>query len=107
MSAPPSPPEPRRRPVTFRPRFTAMLVYLFAFFVLYSFLLAAPDLFEIIREAGSLSEQELLEREQEFRERGEAATFQALRGRFHLALGAAVITVGLCAWRQILPGMRP
>lgn len=87
------------RPPPFRPRFTLMLLYLAGFFLLYGLLLVAPDLAAFSSEASTTPPEELQARAQE-------AAQHAMRGKGLLALVAALATVGLCAWRRILPGMR-
>jgi hypothetical protein len=89
---------PRRTP-PFRPRFTLMLVYLAALFVLYGLLFAAADLAPIASEAGRLPPDELHARARE-------AAQHAMRGKAPIALAAALLTLGLAAWRKILPGLR-
>lgn len=87
------------RPLPFRPRFTLMLLYLAAFFLLYAFLLVVPGLAPLMSEAGNAPPEELQARAQE-------AAQHAMRGKAFFALLAALATVGLGTWRRILPGMR-
>ena len=96
-------PERRRSRPVFRPRFTLMIVYLAAFFVLYGLLFALPDLLQAAAELPP-GPEELTPEELE-QARGVAA--QALSGgKIQLALMASVVTVGLAAWQQALPGLR-
>jgi hypothetical protein len=91
---------PSRRTQPFRPRFTLTLLYLAVFFLLYGLLFSAPDLAPLLGEEGrALSPEALQQRAQE-------ATQQTMRGKVPLAFAAAVVTVGLAAWRRALPGMR-
>jgi hypothetical protein len=87
------------RPLPFRPRFTLMLVYLAAFFLIYALLLVAPELASVASDAGSLPPEELQARAHE-------AAQQAMRGKAVIALVLALATVGLGTWRRFLPGMR-
>jgi hypothetical protein len=95
----------RRRPekVKFQPRFTVMVLWLFLFTLVYGTLLAAPALWEAYQTlpagSGPLTEQE--------RALAEETARQVLSGeRLRWALLAAVVTVGLGAWSQRLPGLR-
>jgi hypothetical protein len=90
----------RRRAEPFRPRFTVMILYLAFFFFFYGFLLALPDLMDLIRQADTIPQAEL-------QERSEQITRGSLGGgRVYLALAAAAVTVGLGAWQRALPGLR-
>jgi hypothetical protein len=88
------------RAAPFRPRFTLTLFYLAGFFLLYALLFVAPELAPLLGdEARALPPEEL-------RARARQVSQQAMQGKVLLALAAAVITVGLAAWRRVLPGMR-
>lgn len=98
----PTPPPVRRRPVTFRPRTTLMVLYLFGFFVLFAFLMVAPALIEGAQELGP-GPAELTEEE---RERAAQIGYEAFRGKFYWAVLASVLCVAAGAWTQRLPGLR-
>jgi hypothetical protein len=90
---------PSRTP-PFRPRFMLTLLYLAGFFVLYALLLVAPELLPLLGSEGrSLPPEEL-------RERARQVSQQAMQGKVLIALAAALVTVGVGAWRRALPGMR-
>ena len=89
-----------RRTEPFRPRFTLTLLYLALFFFLYGLLFAAPDLAPLLGDEGRSLPPEVLQ------QRAREVTQHTMRGKVPLAFGAAVITVGLAAWRRVLPGMR-
>jgi hypothetical protein len=86
----------------FQPRFTMMLLYLAACFLLFALLFALPDLIAGARALGpgpdELSPEEL--------ERAKEIARSAMRGKVPLAFVAAVATVGVAAWRRALPGLR-
>jgi hypothetical protein len=81
-----------------------MLLYVVGFFVLFSLILALPDLVEGVRQLppgpGELSDEELAQASE--------ITKQALSGgKVFAALAASVIAVGLGAYREVLPGLGP
>ncbi len=88
-------PHPRRRPPAFTPRFTLALLYLAVFFVLFSFLQVLPDLIDILGEMPPGPAQE-------------AAAAEAAQKRTHppTSMALALLTVGLGAYFQVLPGLR-
>jgi heme A synthase len=88
----------RREP--FRPRFTLMLLYVAAFFLLYALLFVAPDLAPLLGAEGQALPPE------ELQARAQQVSQHAMRGKVPIALGASLVTVGLGAWRRVLPGMR-
>jgi hypothetical protein len=90
---------PSRAP-PFRPRFTLTLLYLAGFFLLYALLFVAPDLAPLLGSAG----QELPP--EELQARAHEVAQHAMRGKALFALLASLATVGLGAWRRVLPGMR-
>jgi len=104
MGAPPRPPRrvPRRSSITFRPQFTLLLLYFFAFFVFFCLLLALPALLEGLRSLpparGPLSEEE----------KALAADIarRALEGRLVYALIATSLALGIGLWSRALPGLR-
>jgi hypothetical protein len=88
------------RPPPFRPRFTLTLLYIAGFFLLYALLFVAPDLAPLLGAEGQSLPPEQLQ------ERARQVAQQAMRGKVLLALAASIATVGLAAWRRVLPGMR-
>ena len=88
------------RPPPFRPRFTLTLLYIAGFFLLYSLLFVAPDLAPLLGVEGQGLPPEQLQ------ERARQVAQHAMRGKVILALAASIATVGLAAWRRVLPGMR-
>ena len=85
---------------TFQPRFTLMLLYLVIFFLLYGLLFAAPDLAPLLGEEGRALSPDALQ------QRAREVTQQTMRGKVPLAFAAALVTVGVAAWRRALPGLR-
>ena len=92
---------PRRSPRRggFQPRFTLMLLYFFAFLIVFCFALVSPALFEIceidahpVRSSRSSRSRRCAGR---------------LRGRLWIAVAAATATTGLGIWARVLPGLRP
>jgi hypothetical protein len=94
---------PRRRPVTFRPRFTLLVLYVGFFFVAISLLAALPDLIEAFRSLppgpDQLTDEELDQARQIAR--------NSLRGKLPFTFAAAVIATGIGSYRGWLPGMKP
>jgi hypothetical protein len=93
---------PSRAP-PFRPRFTLVLFYVAAFFLLYAMLFALPDLVAGARTLGpgpeELTPDELA--------RAREIARQAMGGgKVLIALVAALATVGFGIWRNVLPGVR-
>jgi len=88
---------PRRRPPTFEPRFTLILVYLAAFFVLYAMLLVLPELLDVLGNMPPGPAQEEAARE---------ATRDALRGRLLWVFLLALVTSAVGAHYRVLPGLR-
>ena len=93
---------PHRSPATFRPQFTLLLLYFFAFFVFFCLLLALPALLEGLASlpaaTGPLTEEE--------RAFAAEVTREALRGRLAYALAAALVALALGARTGALPGLR-
>jgi hypothetical protein len=104
MGESPRPPlrAPRRSSVPFRPEFTLLLLYLFAFFAFFALLLALPDLLAGVRAlppaAGPITEED----------RAAAARIarEALRGKLGYAFAAGAGALGLGLWARVLPGLR-
>src|SRR5215475_5025004 len=89
-----------RRPAPFKPRFTVMLFYVAAFFVLYALLFVAPDLIPLLGPEGqALAPDELQARAQQ-------VAHEAMQGKVFTALVASLATVGIGVWRDVLPGVR-
>ena len=91
---------PRRRPapVTFRPGLTLILLYLGAFFMLFSFLLVVPELWPLLDASSARTEAEL--------EALASQTAQtAIRGRLGIALGLAFLVTAAGGILKILPGI--
>lgn len=89
---------PRRRPPAFRPSFTLSALYMAGFFFLFAMLFVMPELLRVLREVPPGPEQQAIAQE---------AAAAAARPRLIYAVLAALATVGLGAWLQILPGLRP
>ena len=93
---------PRPSSVAFRPQFTLLVLYFFAFFVFFCFVLALPDLVAGARAlppgSGPLSDAE----------RDEAARIavEALRGKLPLVVIATLAALALGSWTRALPGLR-
>jgi hypothetical protein len=101
MASPQVPLRPRRP--AFRASFSLTLVYLFGLFILFALLLALPDLLQAVQQLPpgpeELSEEEL--------ELAKQVARRALGGgRLFLAVGCAVVTLGLAAYLQVLPGLK-
>jgi hypothetical protein len=73
------------------------MLYLFAFFLLYCFILIAPDLISLVRPAGPGDEEAM--------KRAAAELAHRVAGpRLWLAFGLAVASVSFGMYRGILPG---
>jgi hypothetical protein len=100
--AAPSPVRRRPRPPPFRPRFTLALFYVFALVLAWGLAFALPDLLAAARDLppgpAELTPEELAQAREVARE--------ALAGRVHSAVAAALVTFGVLAWRGWLPGLR-
>jgi ABC-type sulfate transport system permease component len=81
-----------------KPRFTLGILYLFAFFFLYCFLLVAPALWEVLQTTPVGPEQE---------EVAARVAKEAIQPHLWIAFVAAVATVALGMGRGVLPGTRP
>lgn len=88
---------PRRPPARFQPHFTIGLLYLVAFFFAYCFLLAAPELYPVLRDMPPGPEQQ---------EEAQRVTRETVRPRLWIAGAAALATTGIAAYAGVLPGMR-
>ena len=100
-----SPGPVRRRPVSFRPRFTLMILYFAFFFVFLSLLLILPDLVGVIREpdVGASGAQPSPE---EIQARASEVARRAMQGKVLPAFGLSVVVTGVLTWYGRLPGMR-
>jgi hypothetical protein len=94
------PPRRRAPPPQFRPEFTLMLLYFFAFFVFFALLLALPDLLAGMR---TLAPATTIEAE---RAAGAAIARHALQGKLTYAVVASVVALGLGAYTRVLPGLK-
>lgn len=86
------------RPQPFQPRFTLGLFYLAGFFFLYSLVLIAPELWQVLQTVPTGPEQEQAAAE---------AAREAIRGRLLVVLLAALATTTIAGKAGWLPGMRP
>lgn len=100
MSDPQRIPRGPRPGPTFRPEFTLFLIYFFALFVFFAFLLALPDLLEGMR---TLPPQASIEEE---RAAGAEIARRAVAGKLSFAFIAALVALGLGAYTRVLPGIR-
>lgn len=102
--APPGPVLPPLRPRQrgFSPTFTLSIVYVAALWIVFSLLLALPDLLAGARALppgpAELTPAELAQAREIAR--------AAVSGRLHYALAAALATFGALVWLNWLPGVR-
>lgn len=94
-SAPSRP--PRKSPPVFRPRFLLSLLYLAAFFLVFSLLLIAPELLEVLNTIPTGPEQERL---------AEEVARDAIGPRLPIAIGLSLLALGVGGYYQRLPGLR-
>lgn len=89
----PSRPRPR-----FRPHFSLFLLYFAAFFIGFALLLILPEMLEAAASLppGADAEQE-----------GTALAREIAGPRLLTAFALAVLTLGVAAYYQVLPGIRP
>jgi hypothetical protein len=95
--AQPTAPLPRRRTPTLRPRFTLLILYLFAFFFLFCLILVGPALWEVLHSMPPGPEQGAAARD---------AARQAAQGKLLLAFFLATAATGIAGYRGWLPGTR-
>jgi len=81
----------------FQPRFTLTLLYFFAFFFAFCFVLVAPELWRVLDTVPHGPGQEAIAHE---------AARNALRPRLGVALGLAALATGVGIWTRKLPGLR-
>ncbi len=100
-----SPGPTRRRPVSFRPRFTLMIVYFALCFVGVSLLMVLPDLVGVLREAEAEPGVAQPSPEAMQAQASEVAR-RAMQGKVFPAFVLAVLVTGVLTWYGRLPGMR-
>ena len=99
-----SPEYPPRRPrPAYRPAFTLTLLYLFGFFVLFALLFALPDLMRGVMQLPP-GPEELSPQELELAK--QIARRALVGGRLFVAVGCAVVTIGLATYLNVLPGLK-
>ena len=74
------------------------LIYLAAFFLIYSLALIAPELLEVLKTVPTGPEQERM---------AEEAARSAIAPRLPIAIGLSLLTLGVGGYYQRLPGLRP
>jgi hypothetical protein len=84
----------------FRPAFTLLMLYFFAFFVFFAVLLALPALLEGMR---TIPPATTLEAE---RAAGAEIAKRAVQGKLLYALLAAIVATGIGSYGRILPGVK-
>ncbi|MCH2173324.1 hypothetical protein MK489_21330 [Myxococcota bacterium] len=101
MPEPTHPPARRRSAAQpFKPRFTLSLLYLLGSFFVFALLLVTPALLEALQTLPEhLSPEEELEV-------ARSIARDTLRPRLGIAIAAAILTVGIGAYTQRLPGLR-
>lgn len=87
----------KRRAPAFRPSFTLGLVYLVGFFFLFALLFIMPELLTVLRDVPAGPEQEAV---------AQQVAREAAGPRLVWALLAAVSSVALGSYLEVLPGMR-
>jgi len=78
-----------------RPRFTLMMLYLFAFFFLFCMILVGPALWHVLQSMPPGPEQE---------EAARVAAREAARGKLGIAFVLAVTATGIGVYQRWLPG---
>ena len=89
---------PRPPRTSFRPHFTLFLFYFAAFFVGYALLLILPEMLDAL---------ETLPPEADPEQEGAALAQRIAGPRLLGAFALAAATLGLGAWYEVLPGLRP
>ena len=100
MNDPPRTPQRPAAAPAFRPAFTLLMLYCFAFFVFFAVLLALPDLLEGMRTippAASLEEERAV---------GAEIARRAVQGKLFYALVASAVATGIGSYARILPGIK-
>ncbi len=90
--------EKRAQRAIMRPRFTLLMLYLFAFFFLFCMILVMPALFEVLRTLPPGPEQE---------EAARIAARDAASGKLGMALLLATVVTGVGLYKRWLPGTQP
>jgi hypothetical protein len=80
-----------------RPRFTLLMLYLFAFFFAFCLILVAPALWEVLRSMPPGPEQEAAAKQ---------AAQRAASGKLLMAFFLATAATGIAGYRGWLPGAR-
>ena len=80
-----------------RPRFTLAILYLFAFFFGFCFVIVAPELWHVLQTVPVGPEQE---------EAARRLAQEAIQPRLHLAAALAVAATGAGMYYDALPGMK-
>ncbi len=91
--------------MSFRPRFTLMIVYFALFFVSLSLLMILPDLVGVIREP-DVVESGAQPSPEEIQARASKVARRAMQGKVLPAFGLSVVVTGVLTWYGRLPGMR-
>ena len=90
--------EKRAQRAIMRPRFTLLMLYLFAFFFLFCMILVMPALFEVLRTLPPGPEQE---------EAARIAARDAASGKLGMAFLLAITVTGVGLYKRWLPGTQP
>lgn len=98
MQTPGARPPPRRRAPAFRPSFTLAALYVVGFFALFAMLFILPELLRVLAEVPPGPEQQRIAQE---------VARKAAAPRLPYAVAAALLTVGLGTYLEILPGLKP
>ncbi len=85
----------RRRPPSFRPRFTISVFYLVFFFVLASFAQVLPELIDLVGQPLPPDVQE-----------ARASELMREGASLYVSLGISITVTALGTYLQVLPGMR-
>ena len=91
--------------MTFRPRFTLMIVYFAFFFVVVSLLMVLPDLVAVIREP-DVAASAAPPTPEEMQARASEVARRAMQGKVLPAFLLSVAVTGVLTWYGRLPGMR-
>lgn len=89
------PPQPRRRPAPFRPRFTVGIIYLVGFTLFFMMAMVGPDLLAVLTAGGD--EAAMQQR---------AAEVARANARPHVALALSLLATALGGYFEVLPGLR-
>jgi hypothetical protein len=100
MNDPPRTQRPSAPAPAFRPAFTLLMLYFFAFFVFFAVLLALPALLDGMQ---ALPPAKTLEQE---RAAGAEIAKHAVEGKLFFALIASFVATGIGSYARILPGVK-